>query len=81
MKTPTKVTTISAVRQVSCGCSHTLALSEDGSTVWSFGSGDTGKLGHGDNTRYTSPKVRPLDWMNEERERERERERESFNQS
>jgi len=31
------------VSQVACGGSHTIAVSEDGWTVWSFGAGDTGK--------------------------------------
>ncbi len=39
---PTLVKDISGVGQVSCGSAHTLALSLDGRTVWSFGSGDNG---------------------------------------
>ena len=34
------------VRQIACGPNHSLALSEDG--VYSWGSGDGGRLGHGD---------------------------------
>jgi len=30
--------------QVACGSSHTLVVSLDGWTVWSFGGGDNGKL-------------------------------------
>ena len=30
---------------MSCGAAHTLALSTDMKTVWSFGAGDHGKLG------------------------------------
>lgn len=56
-KTPTKVAAISSVKEVACGVAHTLALSTDGLTVWSFGSGDSGKLGHGDTNKLTSPKV------------------------
>ncbi len=55
--TPTVVKDIGPVSQVACGMAHTLALSEDGRTVWSFGSGDHGKLGHGDVARVYRPKM------------------------
>ena len=45
------------VGQVSCGASHTLALSTDGRIIWAFGSGDHGKLGHGDTARLYRPKT------------------------
>lgn len=48
---------ISGAGQVSAGSAHTLVLSQDGRTVWSFGSGDNGKLGHGDTNRVYKPKV------------------------
>ncbi|XP_065224595.1 probable E3 ubiquitin-protein ligase HERC1 isoform X2 [Planococcus citri] len=54
---PTLVKEISGVGSVSCGSAHTLALSRDGKTVWSFGNGDGGKLGHGDTTRVYKPRV------------------------
>ncbi|XP_028981614.2 probable E3 ubiquitin-protein ligase HERC1 isoform X4 [Esox lucius] len=54
---PTLVKDISNVGDVSCGSSHTIALSKDGRTVWSFGGGDNGKLGHGDTNRVYKPKV------------------------
>ncbi|XP_035381674.1 probable E3 ubiquitin-protein ligase HERC1 isoform X2 [Electrophorus electricus] len=54
---PTLVKDISNVGEVSCGSSHTTALSKDGRTVWSFGGGDNGKLGHGDTNRVYKPKV------------------------
>ena len=54
---PTKVSNIGAVQQVSCGTSHTLALSIDGDTIWSFGQGESGRLGHGDTARSLLPKV------------------------
>ncbi|KAJ1212712.1 hypothetical protein NDU88_000365 [Pleurodeles waltl] len=55
--TPTLVKDISGVGQVSCGSSNTVAVSQDGLTVWSFGGGDNGKLGHGDTSRVYRPKV------------------------
>ena len=43
---PSLVQDISGVGQVSCGSSHTLVLSQDGRTVWSFGGGDNGNYLH-----------------------------------
>ncbi|KAJ0013026.1 hypothetical protein NQD34_017360 [Periophthalmus magnuspinnatus] len=54
---PTLVKDISSVGQVTCGSSHTIAVAQDGRTVWSFGGGDNGKLGHGDTNRVYRPKV------------------------
>ncbi|XP_029108431.1 probable E3 ubiquitin-protein ligase HERC1 isoform X2 [Scleropages formosus] len=54
---PTLVKDISGVGQVACGSSHTIVVSQDGRTVWSFGGGDNGKLGHGDTNRVYRPKV------------------------
>jgi len=39
---PTVVKDIGLVGQVACGSLHTLVLSADGWTVWSFGDGDGG---------------------------------------
>lgn len=47
---PMLVKDISNVGEVSCGSSHTIALSKDGRTVWSFGGGDNGES-------YVSPGV------------------------
>ncbi|GFR70953.1 HECT and RLD domain-containing E3 ubiquitin protein ligase family member 1, partial [Elysia marginata] len=52
---PKQVKEIGLVGQVACGSSHTLVVSQDGKTVWSFGGGDNGKLGHGDMSRQTKP--------------------------
>ena len=41
---PTLVKNIGLVGQVACGSSHTIALSQDGTLMWSFGAGDSGKL-------------------------------------
>lgn len=40
---PTLVKDISGVGQVACGSSHTIAVAQDGRTVWSFGGGDNGE--------------------------------------
>ena len=40
---PTQVRDLSHVGQVVCGSSHTLVVSQDGRTVWSFGGGDNGE--------------------------------------
>ena len=42
--------------QITCGWSHTVALSSDGE-VFTWGNGDHGKLGHGNSTKVTIPKV------------------------
>ena len=54
---PTLVKDVAGAGQVAAGAAHTLVLSQDGRTVWSFGSGDNGKLGHGDTNRVYKPKV------------------------
>lgn len=54
---PTLVTDLTNVGSVACGSSHTLVVSRDGSTVWSFGSGENGKLGHGEIAKVYRPKV------------------------
>ena len=41
--------------QVACGLNHTVCVSCDGSTVWSFGDGDYGKLGLGNSTPKSVP--------------------------
>lgn len=45
------------VGSVACGSSHTLAISKDGKLVWSFGSGENGRLGHGTMANVYRPKV------------------------
>eukprot|EP00752_Nemacystus_decipiens_P017544 g15723.t1 len=44
------------VVQVACGSGHTVVLSEDG-TVYTWGRGDDGRLGHGDNGWKYVPRV------------------------
>ena len=39
---PTLVKDVDTGGQVACGSAHTLCVSKDGRTVWSFGSGDNG---------------------------------------
>jgi len=55
---PTIVPGLAAVRvtSVSTGDNHTLAVSEDGA-VYSFGLGDRGRLGHGDEENQLAPRV------------------------
>ncbi len=55
---PTLVEYLAGTRlsQVTCGWSHTVALTDQGG-VWSFGNGDHGKLGHGDTEKVFVPKV------------------------
>ena len=45
------------IRSVSCGNSHTMALSQSNEIVWSWGDGDHGKLGHGDTTVARKPEI------------------------
>ncbi|KAF0297934.1 putative E3 ubiquitin-protein ligase HERC1 [Amphibalanus amphitrite] len=58
-KLPERVTALEDQRvgQVACGLNHTLAVSADGATVWSFGDGDHGKLGLGSTASKTTPQV------------------------
>lgn len=42
------------VRQISCGCEHSAAILEDG-TLYTWGHGDGGRLGHGDNEPRSMP--------------------------
>lgn len=54
---PTLVKDLTDVGSVACGSSHTLAVSKDGRTVWSFGSGENGRLGHGTISNVYRPKI------------------------
>lgn len=54
---PTLVDDIADLGAVSCGSSHTLTVSKDGKKVWSFGSGENGKLGHGEIVKVYRPKI------------------------
>lgn len=54
---PTQVSGLSDVGTVACGSSHTLVVSKDGKTVWSFGSGEHGKLGTGDLGKVYQPQI------------------------
>jgi alpha-tubulin suppressor-like RCC1 family protein len=52
---PTSLRTKILIAQISCGCSHSLALSLGG-TLYSWGEGTFGELGHGNTSRVRSPK-------------------------
>ena len=54
-KVPTQVTGLSEIGQVACGLNHTICVSRDGMTVWSFGDADFGKLGTGATQATHSP--------------------------
>jgi len=45
-----------SVKQVACGWHHTCALLDNGQ-LYTWGSGEYGRLGHGDETRQASPKM------------------------
>ncbi|KAM3570285.1 hypothetical protein VYU27_007655 [Nannochloropsis oceanica] len=45
-----------SIIQATCGWSHTVALTMDGK-VYTFGNGDHGKLGHGDSSKATTPRL------------------------
>jgi RCC1 and BTB domain-containing protein len=45
-----------SVKQVACGWHHTCALLDNGH-LYTWGSGEYGRLGHGDETRQASPKL------------------------
>lgn len=45
------------VEQVACGSSHTVAISDQGTCVWSWGDGEYGKLGHGNKQTKLVPQV------------------------
>lgn len=44
------------IRQISCGWSHTVALADSGS-LFTWGNGDHGKLGHGDACKLSIPRL------------------------
>ena len=54
---PVQVNEVINAGQVACGFNHTLVVARDGTTVWSFGAAENGKLGHGDTQRQFKPKV------------------------
>jgi len=57
-KTPKVIEALAGVKvcAVAVGADHSLVLSEDG-VVYSFGEGDFGKLGHGNEERQRTPKA------------------------
>ena len=50
MNLPKKLTIIGKIGYISCGWQHTILVSVDGNTLWSFGSNSFGELGHNGNT-------------------------------
>ncbi|RLN86543.1 hypothetical protein BBJ28_00001485 [Nothophytophthora sp. Chile5] len=55
---PTRIESLvdKLVVQITCGWSHTVALTDTGE-VFTWGNGDHGKLGHNDTTKVTLPKL------------------------
>ena len=47
---PKKLLKIGKIGFISCGWQHTVLISHDGNTLWSFGSNSFGQLGHTENT-------------------------------
>ena len=47
---PKKLSNIGKIGFISCGWQHTVMVSTDGNTLWSFGSNTFGELGHTGNT-------------------------------
>jgi alpha-tubulin suppressor-like RCC1 family protein len=38
------------IKDIACGANHCVALNSEGTTVYSWGGGQGGRLGHGDET-------------------------------
>ena len=55
-----------AMLMVACGANHTAALTECGG-VYTFGHGEHGMLGHGDEEDQLAPRRVPAAWFNDER--------------
>ena len=54
-RVPRKVATLGSVEQVSCGKAHSAVLLRSGKLL-TFGNGGNGRLGHGDEEAYLTPK-------------------------
>ncbi|MGW4162293.1 RCC1 domain-containing protein [Streptomyces sp. NPDC004788] len=57
-KTPLPVQSLDKVKDVGAGCDFSVALRQDG-TVWTWGKGDNGRLGTGNNTTRDTPQMVP----------------------
>lgn len=56
-KVPEQVPNMSGIGIVACGFNHTICVSKDGLTTWSFGDGEYGKLGHGHSIAKGTPTI------------------------
>ncbi|CAL8069477.1 unnamed protein product [Orchesella dallaii] len=58
-KTPERLSSLSGHRvgYIACGLAHTVVVSTDGNSVWSFGDGEAGKLGLGSNNSVNTPQA------------------------
>ena len=55
--TPKVLSAVSNAVHVACAASHTVAIAESGTKVYSWGGGSYGKLGHGNTNSQNTPKL------------------------
>ena len=55
--TPKVLSAVNNAQHVVCSSSHTLAIAEGGTKVYSWGGGSYGKLGHGNTSSQNAPKL------------------------
>ena len=57
VNTPKVLSAVSNAMHVACAASHSVAIAENGSKVYSWGGGSYGKLGHGNTSSQNTPKL------------------------
>lgn len=53
---PTRIANLKHITQIACGSEHTIALDRNG-LVYTWGNGEGGLLGHGDEESSSTPKI------------------------